>query len=101
MAKTPAEHQLTEVKTLLTGLAVGESARWHDDRLWFVNWGAQEIRTLDAGGKSEVVARGPVPAGYCIDFLDDGRLIVTSHDGLLRREPDGSLVTHADLSSLG
>lgn len=24
---------------LLTGLAFGESARWHDDRFWFANWG--------------------------------------------------------------
>lgn len=95
------DHKLSEVKTLLTGLAVGESPRWRDSRLWFVNWGAQEIRTLDSVGKSEVLARGPVPAGYCIDFLDDGQLLVTSHDRLLRREPDGSFVTHADLSGLG
>ena len=39
----------------------------------------------------------------CIDFLPDGRLLVVSPaDGglLLRREPDGSLVTHADLSAV-
>src|SRR5919201_4541891 len=101
MQHAPIEHELSEVKTLLTGLVVGESPRWHNDRLWFVNWGAQEIRTLDSSGKSEVVARGPVPAGYCLDFLDDGRLLVTSNDRLLRREQDGSLVTHADLSGLG
>jgi sugar lactone lactonase YvrE len=101
MNSTPTEHKLSDVKTLMTGLVVGESPRWRDDRLWFVNWAAQEIRTLDSLGNSEVVARGPVPAGYCIDFLHDGRLLVTSHDRLLRREPDGSLVTHADLSAVG
>ena len=38
----------------------------------------------------------------CIDWLPDGRLLVVSaRDGLLlRREPDGSLMTHADLSGL-
>ena len=38
----------------------------------------------------------------CIDWLPDGRLlIVSASDGLLlRREPDGSLVTHADLTGL-
>jgi sugar lactone lactonase YvrE len=38
----------------------------------------------------------------CIDWLPDGRLLVVSgRDGLLlRREPDGSLVTHADLTGL-
>lgn len=101
MNSTPTEHKLSDVKTLMTGLVVGESPRWRDDRLWFVNWVAQEIRTLDPFGNSEVIARGPVPAGYCIDFLHDGRLLVTSHDRLLRREPDGSFVTHADLSAVG
>jgi sugar lactone lactonase YvrE len=101
MPNAPSEHKLSEVKTLMTGLVVGESPRWRDDRLWFVNWGAQEIRTIDSQGNSTVVAPGPMPAGYCIDFLQDGRLLVTSHDRLLRREPDGSFVTHADLSAVG
>jgi sugar lactone lactonase YvrE len=47
------------------------------------------------------VAKGPKPAGYCIDFLSDGRLLVTGEGRLLRREPDGSFVTHADLGALG
>ena len=36
----------------------------------------------------------------CIDFLPDGRLLVASSANrqLLRREPDGSLVPHADLA---
>lgn len=101
MQHTPTEHKLSEVKALMGGLVVGESPRWHDDRLWFVNWGAQQIQSLDSLGKSEIVARGPVPAGFCIDFLQDGRLLVTSDDRLLRRELDGSFVTHADLSALG
>jgi hypothetical protein len=29
-------------RTLLTGLAFRESPRWHDGRLWFSNWVAQE-----------------------------------------------------------
>jgi sugar lactone lactonase YvrE len=39
---------------------------------------------------------------FCIDFLPDGRLLIVSASDrlLLRREPDGSLVTHADLSTL-
>lgn len=92
---------MPRLEILLSGLVVGESPRWRDGRLWFCNWGAQEIRTVDLNGNSELVARGPKPAGYCIDFLPDGRLLVTGEDRLLRREPDGSFVTHADLAVLG
>ncbi len=92
---------MPEIKTLLTGLVVGESARWHDGRLWFVNWGAGEIRNLDVDGKSEVFAKAPKAVGFCIDWLPDGRLLVTGEDALLRREADGSFVTHADLRALG
>jgi sugar lactone lactonase YvrE len=92
-----------EVQTLMTGIAFGESPRWHDGRLWFSDWGAQEVVAVDLEGRSEVVARVGFPAfPMCIDWLPDGRLlIVSARDGLLlRMEPDGSLVTHADLSGL-
>jgi hypothetical protein len=26
-------------EVLLAGLKIGESARWHEDRLWLSNWG--------------------------------------------------------------
>ena len=53
-----------EPKTLLTGLVIGESPRWHDGRLWFANWGAEEIVAVDLDGNAEVVARArPVWAG--------------------------------------
>ncbi len=94
-----------EVHTLMTGLLFGESPRWgRDDRLWFADWGAQEVIAVDLEGKSEVMVRLHFPSfqAICIDWLPDGRLvIVSSRDGLLlRRDPRGSLVTHADLSGL-
>jgi sugar lactone lactonase YvrE len=92
---------MPEVHTLLTGLAFGESPRWHDDRLWFSNWVAQEIVAVDLKGKSEVIARVPFPSfPFSIDWLPDGRLLLVSASDrpLLRREPDGELVTHAILS---
>jgi len=42
----------------MTGLAFGESPRWHEDRLWFSNWGAQEIVAADLKRESEVVGPG-------------------------------------------
>jgi sugar lactone lactonase YvrE len=91
-----------EVRTLMTGLAMGESPRWHEERLWFSDWGAQEIITVDLQGKSEVVVRTSFALPFCIDWLPDGRLLVVSgREGLvLRRESDGTLITHADLRGL-
>jgi sugar lactone lactonase YvrE len=92
----------SDVRILMTGLAFGESPRWHEGRLWFSNWGAQEVVAVDAGGNSEVVARVPTTIPFSIDWLPGGpMLIVSGPEGLLlRMEPDGSLVTHADLTDL-
>jgi sugar lactone lactonase YvrE len=92
---------MPEPHVLLTGLALGESPRWHEDRLWFSDIGAQEVGAVDLAGKHEVVARVPtIPSG--LGFLPDGHLLIVSvGDGrLLRREPDRSLATYADLSGL-
>ncbi len=58
--------KIPELQTLMTGLVMGESPRWHDDRLWFSDWGAQEIIAVDLEGKSEVITRVP-SFPFCID----------------------------------
>jgi sugar lactone lactonase YvrE len=90
-----------EPQMLMTGITFGESPRWHDGRLWFADWGAQELIAVDLEGRSEVVVRVP-SFPFCVDWLPDGRLLIVSARDrlLLRREPDGSLATHADLSGL-
>lgn len=90
-----------EPQILMTGLVMGESPRWHDGRLWLSDMGANEVVAVDLTGSHELVASVPaMPTGT--GWLPDGRiLIVSAGDGrLLRREPDGSLVTHADLGGL-
>ena len=97
----PTESSEPGMQTLMTGVAFGESPRWHDGRLWFADWAAQEIIAVDPAGNSEVVLRVGFPSfPMCFDWLPDGRLlIVSAREGLLlRREPDGSLATHADLT---
>jgi sugar lactone lactonase YvrE len=95
----PAKQSLSEVRTLLTGLSMGESPRWHEDRLWVSDWGAQEILAVDLDGNSKVAVRTSFGLPSCIDWLPDGRLLVVSgREGLvLRRERDETLATHGDL----
>jgi sugar lactone lactonase YvrE len=45
------------------------------------------------------VGQAPPGLGWSIGWLPDGQLLVTG-ERLLRREPDGSLVEHADLGAL-
>jgi sugar lactone lactonase YvrE len=93
------EPSMPELKTLMTGISFGEQPRWHENRLWFSDWGAREVIAVDLDGNSEVILRAP-SFPCCVDWLPDGRLLlVSARDGLLlRREPDGTLVTHGDLN---
>jgi sugar lactone lactonase YvrE len=90
-----------ELQTVMSGIVFGESPRWRENRLWFCDWGAHELLAVDPAGDSEIILEiGSFP--FCIDWLADGRLLVVSASErlLLRQEPDGSLVTHADLGQL-
>ena len=57
------------MQTLLTGLGFGESPRWHNGRLWFSNWGKQEVVAVNLKGKSEIMARVPTSMPFSIDWL--------------------------------
>ena len=88
-----------EPRVLLDGLAMPESPRWHDGRLWFSNWGANEIIAVGLDGNSEVIGPGPGGLGWAVNWLPDGRMLITGNE-LIRVEPDGSRVRHADLSDI-
>jgi sugar lactone lactonase YvrE len=86
-------------RILMEGIAFPESPRWHEGRLWFSDWVAHQVIALDPEGGSEVIAE--VDAfPFSIDWLPDGLMLITAGRGVLRLEPDGSLVTHADLNGL-
>jgi sugar lactone lactonase YvrE len=86
-------------RLLLDGLAMPESPRWHDGRLWFSNWGTGQIIAVDLEGNSEVAGEGPEGLGWATNWLPDGRMLITGEE-LTRVEPDGSRVRHADLSHI-
>jgi sugar lactone lactonase YvrE len=93
-----------DVTTFLSGLAMGESARWHDGRFWCSDWVAGEILAVDLDGTVQLVARS-TSFPFCFDWLPDGTMVVTSETGLERLETGasdgtGPLVPFVDLTSL-
>jgi sugar lactone lactonase YvrE len=89
----------TEV--LVDGLAFAEGPRWHDGRLWYSDMHRRVVEAVGLDGRVETMVEVPDdPSG--LGWLPDGRLLVVAMRDrrLLRLEPDGSLVTHADLSGL-
>jgi sugar lactone lactonase YvrE len=94
---------MTTIATLTDGLAMGESARWHDGRFWCSDWVAGEVLAIAVdgadAGKPEVVTRS-TSFPFCFDWTQDGTMLVSGSHGLERLAPDGTLVPHADLSRL-
>jgi sugar lactone lactonase YvrE len=93
---------VAEPAVRLDGISFGESPRWHDGRLWFCDWGAERLITLDAGDRAQTVAEvHSFP--FCIDWLPDGRLLIVSaaDAAVLTLAQDGTLEHYADLSVLG
>ena len=95
----PRDPSIRTIRVLLDGLGMGESPRWHDGRLWFSNWGTNEIVAVDLEGNSEVMGPGGGGSGWATNWLPDGRTLVTGAE-LNRVEPDGSRVRHARLSHI-
>jgi sugar lactone lactonase YvrE len=86
-------------RVLLAGLRFPEDPRWRDGRLWFSDMHDGRVVTLDGEGHDEtVLTLDDEPSG--LGWLPDGRLLVVSvrERKLLRREADGRLALHADLS---
>jgi sugar lactone lactonase YvrE len=97
------------MRTLVAGLGLLESPRWHDGRLWVADWTAGVIRAIDPSGSAQgavqvVLEHHSLP--LCFDFLpglpaNQGLVLTSSSQrALLRLSADGSLARFADLSEL-
>jgi sugar lactone lactonase YvrE len=91
-----------EFRTVAEGMSFTECPRWHQGRLWFSDFythGVFSAAEDGAGRRQEAEVPGQ-PSG--LGWLPDGRMLVVSMRDrrILRREADGTLVTHADLHEL-
>ena len=89
-----------EITTVVAGMSYLECPRWHDQRIWFSDFYTYRVYSAAEDG-SDVRVEAEVPQQPSgLGWLPDGRLLVVSmRDALvLRRETDGTLTHHADLS---
>src|SRR5205085_11133094 len=91
------ERAMVDLHVLNDELIIGEGLRWHDDRLYLSDWGANQVLALDEDGKSEVILELP-GFPFAVDWLPDGRMLVISgHDRrVLRRAADGPITNLVD-----
>jgi len=95
------EPPVTTARPFVDGLRFGECPRWHQGRLWYVDFYERTVCSAGPDGDVRVELEVPgEPAG--LGWLPDGRLLVVSRKPrtVLRLEPDGRLVPHADLNPL-
>ncbi|GAA1833954.1 SMP-30/gluconolactonase/LRE family protein [Pseudonocardia ailaonensis] len=90
------------METVLRDLSFLEGPRWRAGRIWVSDFYTRRVLSaLPDGSDLRVEATVPAqPSGT--GLLPDGRVLIASmrDQVVLRREPDGSLVTHADLAGL-
>lgn len=89
---------MTEIVQLMDAIMLGECPRWHDGKLWFADWVAQKLYTIDANGRAAVEAQvASLP--FSFDWLADGRMLLVhaADNDLKLRQADGSFSRFADL----
>jgi len=91
---------MSDTKTLVEGLYFGEGPRWHEGRLWFSDFYAHAVQSIDESGQLRTeLELDDQPSG--LGWLPDGRLLVVAmkERAVKRLDPTG-LVLHADIRHL-
>lgn len=83
----------------IDGLYFVDGLRWHQGRVWFSDFYGHAVYSVDREGRTRLEAEvSNQPSG--LGWLPDGRMLVVSmvDRTVLRRELDGTLVRHGDLT---
>ena len=90
---------------VIDGIDFGEGPRWRSGRLWFSDFfqgtiSSVEIHADGSGTRHVELHHEGRPSG--LGWLPDGRLLFVSmlDRKVMRQEPDGSVVEHADVSHI-
>lgn len=87
------------LRTLASSIYFGEGPRWHNGRLWFSDFYAHRVCSVDLAGdlRTELSVEGR-PSG--LGWMPDGSLLVVRMElrQVWRRWPDGRFECHADLA---
>lgn len=101
-----AGHQDTAVQSpidvVVDDRAFLECPRWHDGRIWVSDLYRHEVISIGDDGDVIVEATLPDDEPSGLGWLPDGRLLITAMESgrIMRRETNGEIVVHADLSSV-
>ena len=95
-----AYRTLSELRTIVAGLAFPECPRWHAGCLWFSDMHADQVFQVSAAGQVlQTLAVASNPGG--LGWLPDGQmLIVGMQHNLVYRVTDGQLQVYADLGTV-
>jgi sugar lactone lactonase YvrE len=88
------------LEPLLDGGAFFETPRWHDGRWWVSDFYREAVYAVTVDGAEEQILQvAHQPSG--LGWLPDGAMLVVSmkDQRVLRRDPDGTVSVHADLSA--
>jgi sugar lactone lactonase YvrE len=98
---TNAGSASADLRVIRDGLVFPECPRWRDGVLWFSDCHDGKVIALNPDGR--VLESFEVPGGPAgLGWLPDGRLLAVSMADICiyRREADGRMARHADLSGL-
>ncbi|MFR9801300.1 SMP-30/gluconolactonase/LRE family protein [Pseudonocardia sp. RS010] len=93
---------MAEPTVVLEKLSFLEGPRWRGGRIWVSDFYTHRVLSAEPDG-TDLRVEATVPAQPSgTGLLPDGRMLIVSmrDQKILRREHDGTLVTHADLSGL-